>query len=44
MQTKVEALGHRKKTANQVVSSGTPRQLHNFLSWLKVDGRLTVLF
>jgi len=34
---KGKALGHRKKTVKQVVSSGTPRQFHKFLSWFKVD-------
>jgi len=34
MQIKVEALGH-KKARKQMVSSGTPQQFHNFISWLK---------
>jgi len=28
-------LGHRKKPAEQVVSSGGPRKFHKFLSWFK---------
>ena len=30
-----------KKLANQVVSSGAPRNFHKFLSWFKVDGRIS---
>ena len=40
IQIKAKALGHRKKTIKQVVSSGAPRQFHKFLSWFKVDGRI----
>jgi len=40
MQIKVKALGHRKKPVNHVVSSSVPRQFHNFLSRLEVDGRI----
>jgi len=39
-QIKAKSLRHRKKTVKQVVSSGTPRQFHQFLSWFKVDGRI----
>jgi len=40
VQIKDKALGHRKKTVKQVVSSGAPRQFNKFLSWLKGDGRI----
>jgi len=40
MQIKAKALGHRKKTVKQFVSSGAPRKFHKFLSWFKVDGRI----
>jgi len=33
MQIKDEAPRHRKKNFKQVVSSGTPRRFHKFLSW-----------
>jgi len=39
MQIKVEAQGRRKQPVKQVVSPGTPRQFHKFLSWLEVNGR-----
>jgi len=38
IQIKAKALGHRKKTVKQVVSSGAPGKFHKFLSWFKVDG------
>jgi len=44
IQIKAKALGHRKKPDEQVVSSGDPRQLHKFLSWFKVDGRIIANF
>jgi len=44
MQIKVKALGHRKKTVKQLVSSGAPRQFHEFLSWFKVGGQIIVNF
>jgi len=40
IQIKAKALGHRKKSVKQVVSSGAPRQFHKFVSWFKVDGRI----
>ena len=40
MQIKVKALGHRKKPVIQIVSSGAPRQFHEFLLWFKVDGQI----
>jgi len=40
IQIEAEMLGHRKKTAKQVVSSGTLWQFHHFLSWFKADGRI----
>ena len=40
IQIKAKALGHRKKTVKQVVSSGAPRQFHKFLLWCKFDGRI----
>jgi len=40
IQIKAKALGHRKKTVEQVVSLGTSPQFHKFLSWFKVDGRI----
>ena len=40
IQIKAKALGHRKKTFKQVVSSVAPQQLHKFLTWFKVDGRI----
>ena len=30
-----------KKPAKQVVSSGAPRKFHKFLTWFKVDGRIS---
>jgi len=35
---KITALGHQKKPAKQVVSSGAPTKFHKFLSCFKVDG------
>jgi len=29
-----------EKNAKQVVSSGTPRHFHDFLSWFRVDGQI----
>jgi len=40
MQIKAKALGHRKKTAKQLASSGAHRQFHKFLWWFRVDGRI----
>jgi len=40
IQIKAKALGHRKKTVQQVVASGAPWQFHKILSWFKVDGRI----
>jgi len=40
IQIEAKALGHRKKTVKQVVSSGAPRQFHKFLSWFKANGRI----
>ena len=40
IQIKAKALGHRKKTVKQVVSSGAPWQFHKFLLWCKFDGRI----
>jgi len=40
IQIKAKALGHRKKPVEQVVSSGTPPQLHKFVSWYKVEAEL----
>jgi len=40
MQIKVEELGHQKEPVKQVVSSGTPRRFHKFVSLFKVDGRI----
>jgi len=39
MQVKDKALGHRKKTVNQVVPPSNPGQFDNFLPWFGVDGR-----
>jgi len=36
MQMKFQALGHCKKPVKLFVLSGTPRQLHKFLSWFEV--------
>jgi len=38
MHIKVKALGHGKKNVNEVVSSGTTRQIHNLVSLFEVDG------
>ena len=38
---KIKELGHRKKPAKLVVSSGAHRKFHKFLSCFKVDGRIS---
>jgi len=40
MQNKVKALGRRKKTIKQVVSSDAPRHCDDFPPWFRIDGQI----